>query len=119
MNRVMAEDQRNAQPALLHRNVLQLVSHRRRFNQRGTVEEGTDFAVLELAGQFFVRIRVQVRLPKLADLLRQRHPFQQIMYALRNRQRRVFINIQLAIFVQVDPAVVVKGSFRRRNGEGT
>ena len=67
---------------------------------------------------FFKRIILHIQLPELADLFCQRHAREQIFHALGDGLRRIFVNIFLPIFVQINPAGVINGiSFRCRNDE--
>ena len=75
---------------------------------RGTVEKRTDFAALQLVGERFVRVCVIIHLPELADFFVQRHPLQQIVDALGDRLRRVFVNVLPPVLVRsIQPCRVV------------
>ena len=118
MNRVVPKNQRNAEPALFDGDVLQAVSLRGRFNQFAAAEKRTGGAVAKLVSEIGRGIGVAVQLLELPDLFRQCHPLEQIGDALLHRLRQVFVNVFFPVLVQVNPAVVIDGRLRRRNGQG-
>ena len=73
-------------------------------------------AAAELVGET-TGIGAAVQLLELPDLFRQRHPLHQIGDAFLGWLRRVFVNVPLAVFIQVNPAVMINGRLGRRNGK--
>ena len=118
VNRVVSENQRDAEPALFDGDVLQSVSLRRCFDQFAAAEKRTGGTAAKPVGEIRRGIGVAVQLLELPDFFRQRHPLEQIGDALWDRLRRIFVNVFFPVLVQVNPAVMINGRLRRRNGQG-
>ena len=111
-DRIVAENQRDPEPAVFHRDPLESVPRPRRLNQPRTVQERSDSAMTQPFSKPLFRVGFAMGLEELADLCVECHPRQEIGHALFDRLRRILVDVLPAVFVQIIPIPVIDRRLR-------